>query len=47
MDSQSVRISEESGGNKGYDAEKNVSGRKRHLLVDCTQMAKVELDALR
>jgi len=34
MDSQSVRISEESGGNKGYDAGKNVPGRKRHLLVD-------------
>jgi len=34
MDSQSVRISEESGGNKGYDAGKNIPGRKRHLLVD-------------
>ena len=34
MDSQSVRIAEESGGNKGYDAGKNVPGRKRHLLVD-------------
>ncbi len=34
MDSQSVRIAEESGGNQGYDAGKNVPGRKRHLLVD-------------
>lgn len=34
MDSQSVRIAEESGENKGYDAGKNVPGRKRHLLVD-------------
>jgi hypothetical protein len=34
MDSQSVRIAEESGGNKGYDAAKCVPGRKRHLLVD-------------
>ncbi len=34
MDSQSVRIAEESGGIKGYDAAKHVPGRKRHLLVD-------------
>jgi putative transposase len=34
MDSQSVRIAEESGGAKGYDAAKNVPGRKRHLRVD-------------
>lgn len=34
MDSQSVRVSEESGGTKGYDAGKNVPGRKRHVLVD-------------
>ena len=34
MDSQSVRIAEESDGNKGYDAGENVPGRKRHLLVD-------------
>lgn len=33
IDSQSVRTTE-SGGPKGYDAGKNVSGRKRHLLVD-------------
>lgn len=33
MDSQSVRIAEESGFNKGYDAGKKVVGRKRHLLV--------------
>ncbi|CAN5910855.1 hypothetical protein BH23ACT11_BH23ACT11_07530 [soil metagenome] len=34
MDSQSVRIAEESGFNKGYDAGKKVVGRERHLLVD-------------
>lgn len=34
VDSQSVRIAEESGGIKGYDTAKNVPGRKRHLLVD-------------
>jgi putative transposase len=34
MDSQSVRIAEESGSIKGYDAGKKVNGRKRHLLVD-------------
>ncbi len=36
MESQSVRIAGESGRNKGYDASKNVSGRKRHLLVDAS-----------
>ena len=36
VDSPSVRIAEESGGTKGYDAGKNVPGRKRHLLVDTT-----------
>lgn len=36
LDSQSVRIAEESGGTKGYDAAKNVPGRKRHLLVDAS-----------
>lgn len=34
IDSQSVRIAEEFGGNKGYDAAKCVPGCKRHLLVD-------------
>jgi transposase len=33
VDSQSVRSSE-SGGPKGFDAGKKVSGRKRHILVD-------------
>jgi putative transposase len=33
MDSQSVRTTEQ-GGPRGYDAAKNVKGRKRHLLVD-------------
>ncbi len=36
VDSQSVRVAEESGGTKGYDSGKNVPGRKRHLLVDTT-----------
>lgn len=39
VDSQSVRIAEESGGIKGYDAAKNVPGRKRHLLVDTSRIA--------
>ena len=34
VDSQSVKTTEECGGSKGYDAHKNVKGRKRHLLVD-------------
>jgi putative transposase len=33
LDSQSVKTSE-GGPERGYDAGKNVSGRKRHLLVD-------------
>ncbi len=42
MDSQSIRIAEESGGNKGYDAGKNVPGRKRHLLVDTSGLLLAE-----
>jgi putative transposase len=34
MDSQSVKTVEESAHPSGYDAHKNVKGRKRHLLVD-------------
>jgi putative transposase len=34
MDSQSVKTTEESAHPSGYDAHKNVKGRKRHLLVD-------------
>ncbi|HMB07235.1 MAG TPA: transposase, partial [Isosphaeraceae bacterium] len=33
MDSQSVKTTEV-GGERGYDAGKNVSGRKRHVVVD-------------
>ena len=33
MDSQTVKTTEQ-GGPRGYDAAKNVTGRKRHLLVD-------------
>src|SRR5919107_6184776 len=34
VDSQSMKTSEEGAGSTGYDARKNVKGRKRHLLVD-------------
>ena len=34
IDSQSVKTVEESANTSGYDAHKNVKGRKRHLLVD-------------
>src|SRR5918997_4472365 len=32
--SQSMKTTEEGAGSNGYDAHKNVKGRKRHLLVD-------------
>jgi putative transposase len=34
LDSQSLKITEESSQSSGYDAHKNIKGRKRHLLVD-------------
>ncbi len=34
MDSQSAKTTEEGAATNGYDAHKNVKGRKRHLLVD-------------
>lgn len=34
MDSQSVKTTRCGGRDRGYDAGKNVNGRKRHLLVD-------------
>ncbi len=34
VDSQSVKTTEEGAASNGYDAHKNVKGRKRHLLVD-------------
>jgi putative transposase len=34
MDSQSIKTVEESAYPSGYDAHKNLKGRKRHLLVD-------------
>lgn len=33
-DSQSMKITEEGAASNGYDAHKNVKGRKRHLRVD-------------
>ena len=37
IDSQSVKTAEQAG-ERGYDAGKNVNGRKRHILVDCLGM---------
>jgi putative transposase len=34
VDPQSMKTTEEGAGSTGYDAHKNVKGRKRHLLVD-------------
>jgi len=34
MDSQSAKTTEESAHLSGYDAHKNIKGRKRHILVD-------------
>ena len=34
IDSQSVKVAEQAG-ERGYDAGKKVSGRKRHVAVDC------------
>jgi putative transposase len=34
MDSQSINTTEEGSQSNGYDAHKNIKGRKRHLLVD-------------
>jgi len=34
LDSQSVKTTDRGGPERGYDAGKNVNGRKRHLLVD-------------
>jgi putative transposase len=34
MDSQSIKTTEEGSRSNGYDAHKNIKGRKRHLLVD-------------
>ena len=42
VDGQSVRIAEESGSNKGYDAARCVPGRKRHLLVDTSGLLLAE-----
>jgi putative transposase len=34
IDSQSVKTTEMGGSERGYDGGKNITGRKRHLLVD-------------
>ena len=34
VDSQSVKTSDQAG-ERGYEAGKKISGRKRHLAVDC------------
>jgi putative transposase len=34
IDSQSVKTTEEGARSSGYDAHKDIKGRKRHLLVD-------------
>jgi putative transposase len=34
MESQSIKTTEEGGASNGYDAHKNIKGRKRRLLVD-------------
>lgn len=34
LDSQSVKTTDRGGPSRGYDAGKNVNGRKRHVLVD-------------
>ncbi len=34
VDSQSIKTTEEGAASNGYDAHKNIKGRKRHLLVD-------------
>jgi putative transposase len=39
MDSQGVKTTEEGAGSNGYDAHKNIKGRKRHLLVDTLGLA--------
>jgi putative transposase len=41
MDSQSVKITEEGAQSNGYDAHKNIKGRKRHLLVDTLSISKI------
>lgn len=35
LDSQSVKTTDRGGPERGFDAGKNVFGRKRHILVDC------------
>jgi transposase len=42
VDSQSIRIAEESGFNKGYYAAKRVPGRKRRPLVDASGLLLAE-----
>src|SRR3712207_5012231 len=47
MDSQSVKNVEESAYSSGYDAHKNLKGRKRHLLVDTPRVFRSRFTSVR
>ena len=47
LDSQSVKTVEESAYPSGYDAHKNLKGRKRHLLVDTPRVFRSRFTSVR